>query len=70
MAMKFKYEAVHTEKYTDKQTGEEKKKYGFGRMRWWVGNDCHPLPDLPHQGGGANWGKTANQRHVLPTTTE
>ena len=25
--MKFKYEAVHTEKYTDKQTGEERKKY-------------------------------------------
>lgn len=25
--MKFKYNAVHTEKYTDKQTGEEKKKY-------------------------------------------
>jgi len=25
--MKFKYEAVHTEKYTDKATGEERKKY-------------------------------------------
>ena len=25
--MTFKYEAVHTEKYTDRQTGEEKKKY-------------------------------------------
>ena len=27
MSMKFKGEIVHTEKYTDKQTGEEKKKY-------------------------------------------
>lgn len=27
MALKFKGDLVHTEKYQDKQTGEEKKKY-------------------------------------------